>query len=157
VRFLTLLLAIQCQPATAQGVIPHQYALMVLNYCAETGIPVYIAVGMATEESKWNPMAKGYSKPDKHGKRHLVAGGLFQLNFSCHDEFREKYNGGKEFSEYDPEANTRIALRYLASLVKRFGKFRPALNYFNAGYPAGVIRSVRETVSRELEGVWSVS
>jgi len=144
---LILLLAIQCIPATAQAIIPDKYVKIIFHYCAETGVPVYIATGMIWEESKWNEKAVSYKK----GKR--VAGGLFQLSFRHHVEFRDKYNGGKEFSEYDPEANTRIALRYLASLIKRFGKFRPALNYYNSGYPTGVIRSVRETVSRELEGV----
>ena len=127
VKPLLLLLAIQCTPAPAQGIIPDKYVKIILHYCAET-IPVYIATGMIWEESKWNEKAVSY----KNGKR--VAGGLFQLSFRHHAEFRDKYNGGKEFSEFDPEANTRIALRYVASLVKRFGKFRPALTYYNCGY-----------------------
>ena len=139
-KSLFLLLAIQCSPA--QGLVPDQYVKIIFHYCAETGVPLYIAAGMAKEESNWNPLA-----------RNKIAGGLFQLSFAHHAEFRDRYNGGKEFSEFDPVANTRIALRYVAHLYRHFGTYRKALTYYACGYPSGVVRSVRELVSRELEGV----
>jgi hypothetical protein len=140
---IILLLAIQCTatPLPAQTIL-QKYEATVFHYCAETGVPLYIAHNMITEESGWCTWA-----------HNGVAGGLVQLSYRFHDEFRYRYNGGLEFSEFDPEANVRIGLRYLAHLHELFGTWRKALTYFNAGYSTGVIRSVRKLVDRELGGV----
>ena len=141
-RFLIVLLAIQCSPAPAQGIIPDQYTRIVFHYCAETGIPVYIAVGIITEESGWNELA-----------RNKIAGGLMQLSFSNHAEFRDKYNNGREFSEFDPVANVRIGLRYYAHLYHWLGTFRKACYFYATGYSTHIKKWVRKIVDRELEGV----
>ena len=135
-----LILFTLLSPIHAQ-LIPEKYLPLVFHACAETGVPLYIADGVIREESNWDPLCQN-----------KFAGGLMQLGFKYHAEFRDKYNGGQEFSEFDPEASVRIGLRYLAHLHDWLGTWRRALYFYNCGYSANVKKSVRRYADRILEG-----
>ena len=114
---------------------------IVYRYASETHVPLYIADNLVNEESGWCQWA--------HNR---VAGGLMALNYTYHAEYRDKYNGGQEFSEFDPEASVRIGLHYLAHLHDWLGTWRRALYFYNCGYSANVKKSVRRYADRILEG-----
>ena len=133
-------------------VAPSPYAAIVLKYCAETGVPVYIACGLIAEESSWDTNAVAWLKHKLHTMGTAYAGGLTGLAFAYHDEYKRKYNNGMEFDEFNPNDSIRIGLRYLSVLHDRFGTWRKALYFYACGYNSHVIKSVRLLVDRELGG-----
>lgn len=113
-----------------------QLTLMIMKYSRQFGVPYHISLGLALEESRGDP----YARSDNGWK--LVRGkkislgvdeGLFQHNSRNHTWFRDQFNHGVEFSPYDAEINTRIALQYLVYLYQRFGSWEKALWYYNGG------------------------
>jgi len=135
---LILLLAIQCTPLPAA--VPNQ---TIFHYCAETGVPLYIAHRLLISES------------DNRNDRNNPNGwGYWQLNPKHRKEFSERYNGSKEYNEFNETESTKIALRYLADLHERTGTWRKALYAYKSGPNVKRIsKRIKKSVDRILEGV----
>lgn len=102
--------------ATKDGrfVAPDKYAAWVYRYAAEYGVPVYIAIRLAYEESKWDENAVG------HNSNGSTDYGLFQLNSRYH-------------SVKPTEQNVKTAMEFLGQLIKESPTMRIALLKYNAG------------------------
>jgi hypothetical protein len=95
----------------------------IILYSSQTGVPVGIARGLMMSESGGDVTAVS-----RTGDL-----GAWQLNPRYHDYFRWRFNAGWEFDEVNVEASTRISLRYLASLHRRFGTWTRALEAYKCG------------------------
>lgn len=110
----------------------------IFEACAETGIPIHIAAGL--QVSEWHP-----GEPENGTSR-----GWWQLNTTFHAYYRDKFNHGIEFDEYDPVASTFVAIRYLASLYRTKGTFVSGLIAYKIGPNAkhqaspGIVKLCRE-------------
>jgi len=117
----------------------------ILLACAETGIPIHIAAGL--QWSEWRP-----GEPEVGTSR-----GWWQLNTKFHAYYRDKYNFGREFDEYDPVASTFVALRYLADLYRARGVFWRALVDYKHGpnaktaAPDGIMKLCKAIAEGRLE------
>jgi soluble lytic murein transglycosylase-like protein len=98
----------------------------IILYSSQTGVPVGIARGLMMSESGGDVTAVS-----RTGDL-----GAWQLNPRYHAWFRDTYNAGWEFEEQNVEASTRISLRYLAELHRRFGTWTKALEAYKCG-PSG--------------------
>jgi len=92
-------------------------------YASQTGVPIGVAVGLMLSESGGHLRAVS-STGDL---------GPWQLNPKYHQYFRETYNGNWQFDEFNAEASSRIALRYLADLHRRLGSWTRALEAYKCG------------------------
>lgn len=99
----------------------HDVRDAIMAACAETGVPIYIAAGLQYSEYKPHDKERGDSR------------GWWQLNTTFHAYYRDRFNGGREFSEYDPVASTFVALRYLAHLHRQRGTWWGAIVDYKTG------------------------
>lgn len=124
------------------GVQPVRSAIF--QACAETGIPIHIAAGL--QVSEWH-----------EGEKDLgTCHGWWQLDSRFHAYYRDKFNHGVEFSEYDAVASTFVAIRYLAFIYKMKGTFVGALEGYKIGpyakrAPSEAIVKLCRQISQGLE------
>jgi len=121
--------------------VPFMYRDIVFKYCAETGIPVYIANSVIWHESRYDTFAIS-------NKSCL---GLMQLN-PQNDYIFRIYNDGLPVDYFNPDTNVKIGLRFLRDLVKRYGTYRRALYHYNCGNGYRPPRSTVDFVTEELNG-----
>ena len=141
-RLAALLVAIlTASPLSAvdQFTPPAEVREALYFYSAEQGIPIYIATGLLWSESGGHRYA--VNKTSK---------GYWQLNAVWHDDFALRFNRGRQFDEFDPVASTRVALRYLGALHRRFGKWVAAIAYYKTGSvtPAGKFVALARKIVR---------
>jgi len=129
-------------------------ALIILRYSWDFKIPIKIASGLMMEESRGDETCWSDNGWVLRGKKWVYLGkdeGLFQHNSRNHAWFVEKFNNGVEFSPYDPEANTRVALGFLSYLYKKYGSWYVALCAYN-GNPYKPTKKTKAYVERILSG-----
>jgi soluble lytic murein transglycosylase-like protein len=107
--------------------LPLAYASLVIYYCDETGVPVWIASRLFDWESGWNPQFRG--KENENGSLDL---GMAGLNSSYIDYFRI-YNDGRFIDPFDAATAIRVGIRYLADLRASTGSWRGAVAAYNCG------------------------
>jgi soluble lytic murein transglycosylase-like protein len=103
-------------PFQSRFLAPEAYKLWVMQYAAEYGIPLDIAIRLCYEESGWRPTLLSYKNRD--GSRDT---GLYQLNTRY---FRVKTT----------EGNIQAGLKHLAWCYRVTGKWRMAVIAYNCGY-----------------------
>jgi soluble lytic murein transglycosylase-like protein len=128
--------------AWARFLGPVEFRPVIARYAAETGVPLYIATGLLWSESGGDSDAVSCSG----------SLGVWQLNPVWHGYFARTFNGGRPFSERDPVASTRVALRYLASLHHRFGSWSRALEAYKAGPNGRVPKHIRKVCQAIARG-----
>lgn len=109
---------------------PKDLRPIIQEACAETGVPVCIAAGLLWSESGGHQF-EVTSYKDARGW-HSCAG-YWQLNRDCHDWFSRTFWYGADFNEFDPQASTVIALRYLAWLYEKEGVWWKAIRDYKHG------------------------
>lgn len=150
ILFMIFLIA----PVAAQEsdyLIPEKFAVIVIHWCAETGVPIYIASAIIREESRWDPNRVNVNPARKH-RRRTVDRGLMQLNSENDRLFSQAYNDGLAIDYFDPETNVKVGLRFLADLYRTYGTWRKALSFYNSGCTLNPPESTRRLVDKELQG-----
>ena len=112
------------------GMTP-QLVAYVYQQAQRDGVPVAIATSVIWHESRWEPAAR-HVNPDG-----TIDMGLMQINSATWRVLVRSYGGTIYLWPYDPYANVRIGLRYLAHLHELMGDWWDALAAYNAG-PAAV-------------------
>ncbi|MDD5305048.1 MAG: transglycosylase SLT domain-containing protein [Elusimicrobia bacterium] len=111
-------------------VLPLEYAQLVVFYCDETGVPVWLACRLFAHESGWKAWIVG--RENDNGTRDY---GLAQLNSAYLENFRV-YNDGQAVDPFNPEHAIRIGIRYLAALHEQCGSWREAVRRYAGRRPA---------------------
>jgi len=111
-------------------VLPLEYAQLVIYYCDETGVPVWLACRLFAWESGWD--ARRVGPENDNGTRDY---GLAQLNSAYLEHFRV-YNGGQRVDPFNPEHAIRVGIRFLAALRARHGSWREAVRRYAGRRPA---------------------
>ena len=92
---------------------------LIIKIASEEGVDPAIALAIAEQESGFNPNARNKSKVED-------SMGMFQINTKAHPD----YSGG-----FNPEANTRYAIRMIRNLLKKTGGNIPqAMAAYNGGW-----------------------
>ena len=133
------------------GIIPQPYLLPLMHWCAETGIPVYIATAVIENESSWIESKVSFNPAWKHRKKSWDRG-LMQLNSLNEELFSKAYNGGRPIDWLDPSTNMKIGLRFLRDIHDKYGTWRRALNFYNSGSADNPPASTKKLVDAELGG-----
>ena len=115
-------------PFQSRFLAPEPYKLWVMQYAAEYGIPLDIAIRLAYEESAWRSTLLSYKNRD--GSRDT---GLYQLNTKYH---RVQTTVG----------NIKDGLKHLAWCYRQTGKWRQAVICYNSG-----IRGMRHPSQNTLD------
>jgi len=110
--------------------LPLEYAQLVIRYCDETGVPVWLACRLFAHESGWRPSIIG--PENDNGTRDY---GLAQLNSAYLECFRQ-YNDGVAVDPFNPEHAIRVGIRYLAALHAEHGSWREAVRRYAGHRPA---------------------
>lgn len=111
-------------------ILPLEYAQLVIRYCDETGVPVWLACRLFQHESGWKPGLVG--RENDNGTRDY---GLAQLNSAYLQHFRV-YNDGQAVDPFNPEHAIRVGVRYLAALHAQCGSWREAVRRYAGRRPA---------------------
>jgi len=111
-------------------VLPLEYAQLVIRYCDEQAVPVWLACRLFTHESGWK--ANLASRENDNGTRDY---GLAQLNGAYLESFRV-YNGGQAVDPFNPEHAIRVGIRYLSALHAQCGSWREAVRRYAGRRPA---------------------
>lgn len=92
---------------------------LIIKIASEEGVDPAIALAIAEQESGFNPNARNKSNVED-------SMGMFQINTKAHPD----YKGG-----YNPEANTRYAVRLIKDLLKKSnGNIQQAMAAYNGGW-----------------------
>lgn len=92
---------------------------LIIKIASEEGIDPAIALAIAEQESGFNPNARNKSSRED-------SLGMFQINTKAHPD----YKGG-----YNPEANTRYAVRMIKNLLQKTnGNIPQAMAAYNGGW-----------------------
>lgn len=92
---------------------------LIIKIASEEGVDPAIALAIAEQESGFNPNARNKSNAED-------SMGMFQINTKAHPD----YKGG-----YNPEANTRYAVRLIKNLLKKSnGNIQQAMAAYNGGW-----------------------
>ena len=92
---------------------------LIIKIASEEGVDPAIALAIAEQESGFNPNARNKSNVED-------SMGMFQINTKAHPD----YKGG-----YNPEANTRYAVRLIKNLLKKSnGNIQQAMAAYNGGW-----------------------
>lgn len=92
---------------------------LIIKIASEEGIDPAIALAIAEQESGFNPNARNKSSRED-------SMGMFQINTKAHPD----YKGG-----FNPEANTRYAIRMIKNLLKKTnGDIPQAMAAYNGGW-----------------------
>lgn len=92
---------------------------LIIKIASEEGVDPAIALAIAEQESGFNPKARNKSSRED-------SLGMFQINTKAHPD----YKGG-----YDPEANTRYAVRMIKNLLQKTnGNIPQAMAAYNGGW-----------------------
>jgi soluble lytic murein transglycosylase-like protein len=110
--------------------LPLEYAQLVIRYCDETGVPVWLACRLFAHESGWRPSIVG-----PENENGTLDYGLAQLNSAYLECFRQ-YNDGQAVDPFNPEHAIRVGVRYLAALHARHGTWREAVRRYAGRRPA---------------------
>lgn len=130
-------------PAPAQRMAPQPYTLplayaqLVIFYCDESGVPVWLAARLFAWESGWNPRYQGRVNANGTYDRGLAA-----LNSASLATFAALYNDGRAVDPYDPETSIRVGIRYLAALHAQHGTWREAVRKYAGNRPASHVRAI---------------
>lgn len=104
-----------------------KYDLLIKTSAEKNGIPPYVLWGLLSQESGFNPTARGYNK-DKNGNVVSVDRGIAQINNSAHPDVSDAQAD-------DPNFAIPWAARYLSSLSKQYGgNVVKYLTAYNAGH-----------------------
>jgi soluble lytic murein transglycosylase-like protein len=117
-------------------VLPLEYAQIVIRFCDETGVPVWLACRLFYWESGWRPGIIG--RENDNGTRDY---GLAQLNSAYLESF-SIYNDGKTVDPFNPEHAIRVGIRYLAALYAEHGTWREAVRKYAGNRPAQHTRQI---------------
>lgn len=128
---------------------PSAYTAMFSRVARAEEVPAALLESIAFVESKFNPKAR--SKERENGSRDL---GMFQLHEYYLRWFARKYNGGRSFDPFDPEASAAIAARHLKALKGQFGTWRQAVLAFNCGASRLEADNVPYASYRYMAKVW---
>lgn len=109
--------------------LPLEYAQLVVFYCDEQSVPVWLACRLFAHESGWK--ASLVSRENDNGTRDY---GLAQLNSAYLEHFRV-YNDGQRVDPLDPEQAIRVGIRYLAALHAQCGSWREAVRRYAGRRP----------------------
>lgn len=88
-------------------IIPERFNGLVMNAAARYAIPLPILTSLIWAESRYDEEALGFNSNGTYDE------GLMQLNSSNYNEFKERFNNGKDYDPIDPETNLRIGCQYL--------------------------------------------
>lgn len=92
---------------------------LIIKIASEEGVDPAIALAIAEQESGFNPNARNKSSRED-------SMGMFQINTKAHPD----YKGG-----YNPEANTRYAVRMIKNLLQKTnGNIPQAMAAYNGGW-----------------------
>ena len=124
---------IEDRPKPLPYSLPLQYASIVIYYCDETGVPVWIACRMFSAESSpsgratdgnWNPNA--VSRAGAIGIAQLMPENLKHPMFIA-------FNDGRTIDPRNPEHSIRVGIRYLSYLHTLKGRWDHGVGGYNAG------------------------
>jgi hypothetical protein len=120
----------ESRPVPQPYILPLQYAVWVIYYTDETGVPVWMACRLFGKESTGDPMSGRW---DPTAVSYMGAIGLAQIMPENLALFAIKYNDGRPIDPRDPDTAIRVGLRYLADLHAQTGSWVIALRSYNGG------------------------
>lgn len=116
--------------------MPLEYTQLVIRYCDETGVPVWLAARLFDWESGWIRTRRHYNA---NGTVDL---GIAALNSANLKAFAVLYNDGKPIDPFDAETSIRVGLRYLAALRAQLGDWRLAVKSYAGNRPESHVRAI---------------
>lgn len=123
IRSASLALAVGAGLAGAAEARPPGLAEIVAREARAAGVPVSIALGVVTVESRWNPRATG-----RQGE--IGLGQIF-----CRTARGVGYRGACA-GLYHPATNARFSMRYLRLALRRGGAGCAGISLYNRGHNA---------------------
>lgn len=92
--------------------------------CREQHVPVAIVRRLVAAESSWRESAVGDDGQSV---------GLWQINMAYYDDFKDRFNGGRDFDPRDGAETAHVAIGLLASLYAYFDDWRLSVAAYRAG------------------------
>ena len=118
---------------TPEYFIPLQYRDYVVSLCKEFNIHVWIFARLINYESGWDRWALNNNDENQDGIIESTDRGIAMLNSKYYDEWKWKYNGGKDFDPFDPWVSLRIAAKHMQVLFKCTRNWEYTVAAYNCG------------------------
>lgn len=104
------------------------YFIEVQRACKETGVPVYIVMGVIIAESEGSAKAVSPRRPDGHRDE-----GIMQLNSKYLFYFTWRFNRGQSIDPFSPKDAIPVGVRILACNYRYYGNWVEALAAYRQG------------------------